>query len=106
MLMALGVLVLIIIGVVVNKARSGLVTWSAIILMAVTGVVVATQHADGVVFNGLFVADSCARYMKVLVRGGAALALLLSVSNAEENGVHKFEYSILAVLSTLGMMIM
>lgn len=106
MLMALGVLVLIIIGVVVNKERSGLVTWSAIILMAVTGVLVATQHADGVVFNGLFVADSFARYMKVLVMGGAALALLLSVSNAEENGVHKFEYSILAVLSTLGMMIM
>jgi len=105
-LMALGVLVLIILGVVVNKERSTLVTWLAIILMAVTGVLVVLQPADGVIFNGLFIADSFSRYMKVLVMGGAALALILSVSNAEENGVHKYEYAILATLSTLGMMIM
>jgi NADH-quinone oxidoreductase subunit N len=106
MLMAVGALVLIVLGVIVNKERSGLVTWLAIILMAATGVLVATQHADGVIFNGLFIADSFSRYMKVLVLGGAALALILSLSNAEENGVHKYEYSLLAVLSTLGMMIM
>jgi NADH-quinone oxidoreductase subunit N len=105
-LMALGALVLIVIGVVINKERSGLVTWLAIILMAVTGVLVATNASEGVLFNGLFVADSFARYMKVLVLGGAALALVLSVSNAEENGVHKYEYALLAVLSTLGMMVM
>ncbi|QQR40709.1 NADH-quinone oxidoreductase subunit NuoN [Devosia rhizoryzae] len=106
MLMAVGVLVLILVGVVVNKERSGFVTWLAIILMAVTGVLVATQHADGVIFNGLFIADSFSRYMKVLVMGGAALALILSVSNDVENGTHKYEYAILATLSTLGMMIM
>ena len=106
MLMAVGALVLILLGVIVNKERSGLVTWLAIILMAATGILVATQQADGVIFNGLFIADSFSRYMKVLVMGGAALALILSISNAEENGVHKYEYSLLAVLSTLGMMIM
>jgi NADH-quinone oxidoreductase subunit N len=106
MLMAVGTLVLIILGVVVNKERSGLVTWLAILLMAATGLLVALSPAEGVIFNGLFIADSFSRYMKVLVLGGAALALILSLSNAEENGVHKYEYSLLAVLSTLGMMIM
>ena len=106
LLMAAGALVLILVGVIVNKERSTLVSWLAIILMIAAGVLVVTVPADGVIFNGLFIADSFARYMKVLVLGGAALALILSLSNAEEHGVHKYEYAILAVLATLGMMVM
>ncbi|WIY54418.1 NADH-quinone oxidoreductase subunit NuoN [Devosia sp. YIM 151766] len=106
MLVAVGALVLIVIGVIVNKEKSALVNWLAIALLAVAGVLVVAQPADGVIFNGLFLADSFARYMKVLVMGGALLALILGLSNAEENGIHKYEYSILAVLATLGMMVM
>ncbi|ODT74067.1 MAG: NADH-quinone oxidoreductase subunit N [Pelagibacterium sp. SCN 64-44] len=106
LLMALGALVLILVGVVVNKEKSGLVNWLAILLLVVTGLLVVVQQADGIIFNGLFIADSFARYMKVLVMGGAALALILGLSNAEENGLHKYEYAILAVLATLGMMVM
>src|SRR5690606_13456454 len=101
-----GALALILIGVIVNKEKSSLVSWLAIILIVVTGVLVVAQPADGVIFNGLFIADAFARYMKVLVLGGAALALILGLSNAEEHGIHKYEYSILAVLATLGMMVM
>ncbi len=106
LLMAVGALVLLLVGIVVNKEKSALVSWLAIGLLAATAVLVVTQPADGVIFNGLFIADSFARYMKVLVLGGAALALILGLSNAEENGIHKYEYSILAVLATLGMMVM
>jgi NADH-quinone oxidoreductase subunit N len=106
MLMAAGVLVLLLLGVVLNKERSLLVTWLSVGLLVATGLLVILQPVDGVVFNGLFIADSFGRFMKVLVIGGAGLALILSLSNAEENGVHKFEYSILALLATLGMMVM
>ncbi|UYO00313.1 MAG: NADH-quinone oxidoreductase subunit NuoN [Devosia sp.] len=106
LLMAVGALVLILVGVVVNKEKSGLVTWLSIGLLVVTGILVVTTANDGVIFNGLFIADAFARYMKVLVMGGAALALILGLSNAEEHGIHKYEYSILAVLATLGMMVM
>ena len=105
-LMALGVLVLLVLGVVINKERSVLITWLSVGLLVATGLVVLLQPADGVVFNGLFIADSFGRFMKMLVIGGAGLALILSLSNAEENGVHKYEYSILALLATLGMMVM
>ena len=105
-LMALGVLVLLLVGVVINKERSPLVSWLAVGLLVATGLVVILQPFDGVVFNGLFIADSFARYMKVLVIGGAGLAMILGMSNAEENGIHKYEYSVLAVLATLGMMVM
>ncbi|MBK1793143.1 NADH-quinone oxidoreductase subunit NuoN [Devosia sp. WQ 349] len=106
MIISVGVLVLLLLGVVVNKERSALVSWLAIALLAGTALFTAFQNADGIVFNGLFMADSFGRFMKVLVLGSSALALVLAVSNAEENGVHKYEYSILAVLATLGMMIM
>jgi NADH-quinone oxidoreductase subunit N len=105
-LMALGVLVLLVVGVVLNKERSVLITWLAVGLLVATGLVVLLQPVDGVVFNGLFIADSFGRFMKMLVLGGAGLSLILSLSNAEENGVHKYEYSILALLATLGMMVM
>ncbi|SMQ64303.1 NADH dehydrogenase subunit N [Devosia lucknowensis] len=106
MLMAVGVVVLLLVGIVLNKERSLLVTWLSVGLLVATGLVVLLQPADGVVFNGLFIADSFGRFMKILVLGGAGLALILSLSNAEENGVHKYEYSVLALLATLGMMVM
>ncbi len=106
LLMAVGALALLIVGIIVNKEKSSLVNWLAIGLLVAAGVVVVLQPADGIIFNGLFIADGFARYMKVLVLGGAALALVLGLSNAEENGVHKYEYAILAVLASLGMMVM
>jgi NADH-quinone oxidoreductase subunit N len=42
----------------------------------------------------------------VLVLGGSAFSLLLALPRAEENGTHKFEYAILVLLATLGMMMM
>src|SRR5690606_10974950 len=54
-------------------------------------------------FNGGFISDAFARYMKLLVLGGSALALVLSFSSSHENGLNKFEYSVLVVLATLGM---
>ncbi|KKB10329.1 NADH:ubiquinone oxidoreductase subunit N [Devosia chinhatensis] len=104
--MAVGALALLLVGIVVNKEKSSLVNWLAIGLLIATGLLVVLQPADGIIFNGLFIADGFARYMKVLVIGGAALALILGLSNAEENGIHKYEYAILAVLATLGMMVM
>jgi NADH-quinone oxidoreductase subunit N len=106
LLMAGGALVLLLLGVVLNKERSTLVSWLAVTLLVAAGMLVVLNPTDGVIFNGLFVADSFAHYMKVLVLGGAALSLVLAHSNAVENGLHKYEYAVLAVLATLGMMVM
>lgn len=106
MLVALGAVVLLVLGVIINKERSPLVSWLAVLLLAATAVLIMAQPADGVLFNGLFIADSFARFMKVLVIGGAGLALILSMPHALENGVHKYEYAVLALLATLGMMVM
>ena len=106
MLMAIGAIVLLLLGVVINKERSPLVSYLAVVVLFVTAVLVIMQPADGVLFNGVFIADSFARYMKVLVLLGSGFALLLAMPNAVDNGTHKFEYSVLVLLATLGMMMM
>ncbi|MBS3848353.1 NADH-quinone oxidoreductase subunit NuoN [Devosia neptuniae] len=106
MLLAIGAVVLLMLGVTINKERSLLVSYGAVLLLLVVGALVMFAPADGVLFNGVFVADSFARYMKVLVLGGSAFSLLLALPRAEENGTHKFEYAVLVLLATLGMMMM
>ncbi|MGV8856048.1 MAG: NADH-quinone oxidoreductase subunit NuoN [Devosia sp.] len=106
MLLAVGAVVLLLVGVTINKERSLLVSYGAVLLLLVVGAMVMFAPAEGVLFNGVFIADSFARYMKVLVLGGSAFSLLLALPRAEENGTHKFEYAILVLLATLGMMMM
>ncbi|KKC38698.1 NADH:ubiquinone oxidoreductase subunit N [Devosia epidermidihirudinis] len=106
MLLAVGAVVLLLVGVFINKERSLLVSYSAVVLLVIVAALVVLQPVDGVLFNGVFIADGFARYMKVLVLGGSAFALMLALPHAVENGTHKFEYSILVLLATLGMMMM
>jgi NADH-quinone oxidoreductase subunit N len=106
LLLAVAALALLLVGSIINKERSPLVTYSALGVLVVVTLMVVLQAPDGILFNGVFISDGFSRYMKALVVGGSALALVLSFSNAEENGVHKFEYAVLALLATLGMMMM
>ncbi|MET3897096.1 NADH-quinone oxidoreductase subunit N [Devosia sp. UYZn731] len=106
MVVAIGAVILLLLGVVLNKERSSLVAMLAIVLLLGTAVLVMARPVDGVIFNGTFIADGFARYMKVLVLGGSAFSLMLALPHAVENGTHKWEYSILVLLATLGMMMM
>ena len=105
-LVAAGSLVLLLIGIVINKERSVLVSALAIVLLLATAILLVAQPVDGVIFSGTFIADAFARYMKLLVLGGSVLALILALPNAVANGTHKYEYAVLVSLATLGMMVM
>ncbi|RDE09218.1 NADH-quinone oxidoreductase subunit NuoN [Pelagibacterium lacus] len=106
MLVAVGALVLLLIGVLARKEISTAVTGIAIGLMVVAAVLIVAQPNEGVIFAGGFINDGFARFMKVLVITGSAFALILAVSNSADHGLNKFEYPVLVVLATLGMMMM
>jgi NADH-quinone oxidoreductase subunit N len=57
-------------------------------------------------FSGMFVSDTFAVYCKVLVLIGSALAIVLSFRFQERHDMARFEYAILIVFATLGMMMM
>jgi NADH-quinone oxidoreductase subunit N len=106
MLLAVGTVVLLLLGVFFKRERHLVIAAGAVILMAVVFYMIVFAGTDGVLFNGGFIADGFARFMKALVVGGSAFALMLSFSRAREDALDKFEYSILILLSTLGMMMM
>ena len=57
-------------------------------------------------FANMFVSDTFAVYCKVLVLTGSALAIVLSFRFQERHDMARFEYAILIVFATLGMMMM
>ena len=59
-----------------------------------------------VTFQNMFVSDPFAVYSKILVLIGSALAIVISQGFIERHAMARFEYSILIVFATLGMMMM
>jgi len=106
LLMAVGAVVLLLIALFWKSARPGVIAVIGLVLMVAVLAVLLLQPATGVLFNGNFIVDGFAQYMKALVLGAAAVTILISLSSAKEHGIDKFEYTILVLLATLGMMIM
>ncbi len=57
-------------------------------------------------FNGQFLADSFAAFNKVLILAGASLAVILSLDFNDKQGIGRFEFPVLVLFATVGMMIM
>ena len=105
--LALGAVVVLLAGVLfLRREHSVTLTAVCIVFMLGLAVMVVARPEDGVLFNGGFISDEFARYMKALILVGSAVALLMSRSTARENGLDKFEYAILVMLSALGAMVM
>jgi NADH-quinone oxidoreductase subunit N len=107
LLLAVAAIVLLLLGVAFKKREQSVAfTAAAIVVLIGVALWILWRPADGVVFNGGFIADDFSRYMKVLVLFGSAFALLISISTAAQNGLDKFEYAVLVMLATVGMMVM
>ena len=74
--------------------------------VAAAGVVVFAVEVPTVSFSGLFVADGFGAFAKVLVLIGSALGLLISLDYIEREQMARFEYPVLFLFATLGMLIM
>ncbi len=111
LIMALGALVLLMVGVFMkSEARAGsAVSWLAMLLLAGSALaLIAAQPAGQTIllFNDSFIIDSFTRFMKVLTLLGAVGALFISLDYFREARLMKFEYPVLVVLATTGMLMM
>jgi NADH-quinone oxidoreductase subunit N len=107
MLLAGGALVLVLLGAIRGERSFGLVNGLAIALLFAALALVITGPGDtGALFNGSFVFDRYAQFLKVLVLLGALGSLLMSFHFLRREGLNHFEFAILVVLSTTGMLIM
>jgi len=103
-LVALGLLML---GVFRASSSARLVLIGAVVCLAMTLVLVWTgSSARATAFSDLFVRDRFADFMKSLVLIGAALTTIMSLRYIEHEKMSRFEFPVLLLFATLGMMMM
>jgi NADH-quinone oxidoreductase subunit N len=104
--LAIGAMALLLLGVFTRREQGALVLYLAILLIIVAGFFVAGGSGTTFLFNGSFIIDPFAKMMKLLVLTGAAAALLMSADYWRDAGGIKFEFPVLVLLTTTGMMMM
>jgi len=106
-ILAVGAMALLMLGVYRTPRTEILIDVLSIILLIIAGVAVVLLPAGKLTaFGGSFVVDDFARFLKVLAIGGSAAAILMSIDYDRREGQQRFEYSVLIVLSTLGMLML
>ncbi len=99
-------LAILVIGVVRRGSDSVvLATMLTIGAFLVTGMLVATR-LSGFGFNGQFVSDAFSTFNKELILLGGALSLIVSLDWNRARGIGRFEYPVLVLFATVGMMVM
>jgi NADH-quinone oxidoreductase subunit N len=105
--LAAGALVLLMYGVFAGASGPRIVTSASVVLIAVVAFLVVTaDDARAVTFDGAFIVDAFARFTKVLTLIGSAAAVLMSSRFLRDQGIERFEYPVLILLATTGMMMM
>jgi NADH-quinone oxidoreductase subunit N len=107
LVLAVGAMALLMLGAFRGEGTTRLVAALAVCLLVLTGVLELLLPAGKLVtFGGGFIVDDFARFLKILALIGSVATLLLSTEFLSDPSRHIFEYSILVLLSTLGMMLL
>jgi NADH-quinone oxidoreductase subunit N len=105
--LGIGAMVLLMVGAFRGEATSRLVDLAAIALLVIAGAVLLYLPAGTqTTFGGSFVVDNFARFLKILALIGSAAAIAMSLDYARRERQQRFEYSVLVLLSTLGMLML
>ncbi len=105
--LGLGAMALLMLGVYRSERTVVVIDVASIALLLAAGVIVLLLPAGKLVtFGGSFVVDDFARFLKILALLGSAAAILMSIDYDARERQQQFEYSVLIVLSTLGMLML
>ncbi len=105
--MAIGAMAMLMLGAFRGEASSRLVSnLAAILMLGVAGFVILESGEPTLAFGGSFALDAFATFAKVLVLCGSALAIFMARGFLHHEKLERFEFPVLIVLATLGMMMM
>jgi NADH-quinone oxidoreductase subunit N len=104
--LAVGAMALLLIGVSTRKEQANLILWAAVLILALAGFWVLRESGTTTLFGDSFIVDPFARVMKLLTLTGAAVTLIMSVEYWRGAGRLKFEFPVLVLLATTGMLMM
>ena len=109
LVLILGAFALLMLGVFRKETETNAekIGWLALLVIVIAGVFLLLKPVESVrEFEGAFISDPLARFMKMLALIGAGGALLISFDAMREGKYLKFEYPVLVLLATSGMMVM
>jgi NADH-quinone oxidoreductase subunit N len=105
--MGAGALLLVLIGAVGGDKSYGLVRGLTILVLIAAGFMVALGGGQTVeAFGGSFISDSFAQFMKIATLSGSVLTLFLAEAYLKNTNRRAFEFPLLVLISTIGMMLM
>ncbi|RCS21973.1 NADH-quinone oxidoreductase subunit NuoN [Phyllobacterium salinisoli] len=104
--LALGALVLLMVGVFSGERASTLVNGLAVAVLIGALALVIIFPANGKAFGDAFINDGFGRFMKGLTLIGSIVTLVMSVGFAKAEKFDRFEFPVLILLATLGMLLM
>jgi NADH-quinone oxidoreductase subunit N len=104
--LATGAMVLLLVGVFTRKEQAELILWSAVLFLALAGFFVLRESGTITLFGDSFIVDPFARALKLLTLTGSAVTLIMSIDYWRGEGRLKFEFPILVLLATTGMLMM
>src|SRR5688500_16142278 len=100
-------MVLLMLGVFVARHNVEVVNTLALAALVFAGVLVVSMPEGRLeAFGGAFIVDDFARLMKILVLLASAFALVLSSHFMRVENIARFEYGVLILLASVGMMMM
>jgi NADH-quinone oxidoreductase subunit N len=106
-ILTVGALVLVLVGAIQGERSTRLVNLLALGLLILALIAVLMLPSGRVTtFSDSFVVDGFAKFMKVLALLGSGAAIVMSTEFLRREGIDRFEFGILIVLSTVGMMVM
>src|SRR5229473_5480877 len=105
--LACAAMALLLLGVFRGEGSTRLISWLAVAVLLATLAVAGLVGIDRrVAFYGMFVTDAFAVFMKALVLAGSAVSIILALRYNEEHRIARFEFPVLILLATTGMMVM
>ncbi|WP_316862662.1 NADH-quinone oxidoreductase subunit NuoN [uncultured Cohaesibacter sp.] len=106
-LLAIGAMGLLMLGAFGGEKITQAVNGLAVALIIISGAIILLSGNEVILtFNDAFIQDSFARMMKLIVLVGSGLSLAMSVGFARAEKFDRFEYPVLVLLATIGMMLM
>src|SRR6516164_9823455 len=107
LVLVIGAMVLLMVGAHRGDGATGRAMVYAVGLLILAGIVIAMMPQEKTVaFGGSFVVDDFARFLKLLAVTGSIGALIMSADFLKEPERRKFEYPILILFSTAGMLML
>ena len=105
--LGVGAMILLLFGAYGGEGKTRIIDVASIVLIVIAGVILVTLPPGKLTtFGGSFIVDDFARYLKVLALIGSAAAILLSLDYVRRERQERFEYSVLVLLATLGMLML